>query len=69
VRFSLPDAGGTKVSVFDCLGKEIAKVLDQNLTAGKHSLALSEIGLKNGIYFVRMEHGKVSVIARLQVTR
>jgi hypothetical protein len=69
VRFSLPDAGNTKVSVFDCLGIEIAKVLDRNLAAGKHSLALSEICLRNGIYFVRMEHGNGSVIARFQVTR
>lgn len=69
VRFSLPDAGNTKISVFDCLGKEIAKVLDRNLAAGKHSLALSEIGLRNGIYFVRMQHGNASVTARLQVTR
>jgi hypothetical protein len=69
VRFSLPDAGNTKVSVFDCLGKEIAKVLDRNLAAGKHSLELSEIGLRNGIYFIRMEHGNASVIARFQITR
>jgi hypothetical protein len=69
VRFSLPDAGGTKISVFDCLGKEIAKVLDRDLAAGEHSLALSEIGLRNGIYFVRMEHGTASVVARFQVTR
>jgi len=69
VRFSLPDAGGTKVSVFDCLGKRSQRFWIENLAAGKHSLALSEIGLRKGLYFVRMEHGNASVIARYLVTR
>jgi hypothetical protein len=37
VHFSLPDAGRTKISVFDCLEREIDLVLNKNLGAGEHT--------------------------------
>jgi Secretion system C-terminal sorting domain len=69
VRFSLPDAGKTKISVFDCLGREIMPVLNKTLSAGSHSAPLNTASLRKGIYFVRMEHNNTLFVARFQHTR
>ncbi len=68
VHFSLPDAGRTKISVFDCLGREIMPVLDRTLSAGSHTAALNENNLNRGIYFVRMEHEGAISVAMFQIT-
>ena len=52
VRFTLPDAAKTRIAVFDCLGREIASVLDRNLSAGNHNVSLNTAGFRQGIYFV-----------------
>jgi hypothetical protein len=42
-------------------------VLDRALATGNHSLTLDEAGLRNGIYFLRMEHGGASTVAKFQI--
>ena len=69
VRFFVPDAGKTKISVFDCIGRKIMVVLDRALATGNHSVTLNEAGLKNGIYFLRMEHDGASTVAKFQIFR
>jgi hypothetical protein len=69
VRFTLPDAGKTKITVFDCLGRETMPVLDRNLAAGNHAVLLNTTSLKPGIYFVRMQHDNARAVAKFQLTR
>lgn len=69
IRFTLPDAGKTKIAVFDCLGRETMPVLDRNLPAGNHAVSLNTTNLKPGIYFVRMEQGNTRSVAKFQHTR
>jgi hypothetical protein len=69
IRFSVSDAAKTKIAVYDCLGREIATLLNKTVSAGSHSLALNESSLKQGIYFVRMVHGDKLSVARFQYTR
>jgi hypothetical protein len=66
IRFTLPDVGKTKISVFDCLGREIMPVLNKTLSAGSHSALLNTANLKKGIYFVRMEHNNIAVVAKFR---
>jgi Secretion system C-terminal sorting domain len=69
VRFTLRDAGKTKISLFDCLGKEIMPVLNKTLSAGSHSVQLYTADLNRGIYFVRMEHSGAASVAKFQFVR
>jgi|WetSurMetagenome_2_1015567.scaffolds.fasta_scaffold00060_31 hypothetical protein len=70
VHFSLPDAGRTKVSIFDCLGRELMTVLDRSLAAGEHSVAINRTNLKRGVYFVHVSHNsKTSVMRFLTVAK
>jgi hypothetical protein len=69
VHFTQPDAGKTKVTLFDCLGRTVLTVLDRDLSAGNHAAALNTTGLKQGVYFVRMEHGGMNSVAKFQLTK
>jgi hypothetical protein len=66
VRFTLKDAGMTKVSVFDCLGREIGVVLNKNLAAGDHSVAFGMANLKQGVYFLHITHNATNTVMRFQ---
>jgi|WetSurMetagenome_2_1015567.scaffolds.fasta_scaffold00060_28 hypothetical protein len=68
-RFSFADAGKTKLAVYDCLGRQIATVLDRTIAAGSHTAALNTTGLKKGVYFARLEHGGASSVAKFYVTK
>ena len=67
IFFTLKDAGRTKVSVFNCLGKELTTVLDRSLTPGDHNVSFNRTNLKPGVYFVHISHNSVSAAARFEV--
>jgi hypothetical protein len=67
VRFSLRDAGRTRVSVFDCLGREILAVADQNMTAGTHTAEFNAAALRQGVYFMHVKHNAENAVVRFEV--
>lgn len=69
VRFFVPDAGKTRISIFDCLGREIMPMFNRDIAAGSHTLPLNKNNLKRGIYFVRMEHSGATYVAKFQQIR
>jgi hypothetical protein len=68
VHFRLSDAGKTKVTLFDCLGRAVFTALDRELSAGSHAVALNTTSLRQGVYFVRLEHNSTSSVAKLHMT-
>jgi hypothetical protein len=64
MRFTLPDAGMTRIAVFDCLGKEISTVMNKNLSAGDHTADIGSMNLGQGMYFLRMEHNGLNSVIR-----
>ena len=65
ITYSVPKASNVKIEVFDILGQKIATLVDQEQTAGTHSLewnAQSDRGanLSTGIYLLRMQAGAYS---------
>ncbi len=66
VRFSIPDAGMTKVAVFDCLGKEISQLMNRTLAAGEHTVSVNTANLKQGVYFLRISHNGTAGVVKFQ---
>jgi hypothetical protein len=66
VRFFLPDAGMSKISIFDCLGREIGHVLNKNLAAGEHAVPVAMGNLKQGVYFLHIQHNATTAVMRFQ---
>src|SRR5690606_14396113 len=54
VRYALPHAAEVRVTVYDVLGREVARLVEGPREAGRHTATVSGRGLAGGVYFVRM---------------
>ena len=57
ISFSIPQAGQTKISVYDMLGREVATLVNEFLNAGLHTTQFNAKDLSSGIYIYRIESG------------
>ncbi len=57
IRFYLPGAGFTDLSVFNLAGKQIARLTGKTLQTGWHTFTWDAADLSAGIYIVRLESG------------
>ena len=60
IRFSIPDRSHVTLSLFNLLGREIAKLIDEEMNAGEHSFVLDIakrdlLSLPSGIYFYQLK--------------
>ena len=69
VAFALPQAGPVAVSVFDLLGREVSRLVDASLPAGRHRAALDAGALPSGVYVVRLVAGGEVRTTRVTVAR
>ena len=69
VAVGLPEGGAVRVSVFDLLGREVARPLDAELAAGLHTVALDVGALPSGAYVVRLMAGGEVRVVRVTVAR
>lgn len=59
-NFTIPVADHVTLKVFDLLGREVATVLDRNLTADNYSINWSAEGLATGVYMYTLTSGSFS---------
>lgn len=57
IRFSLPQREQVTLKVFDVLGREVATLVDGELSAGEHSVVYNTKQLSSGVYFYRLRAG------------
>jgi len=57
IRFDLAGSGMTTLSVYDVLGNEVATLLHQYLTPGRHEVAFDGTGLASGVYLYMLRTG------------
>ncbi len=55
IKFSIPESGLVKLTVYDILGKEAKVLVNENLNAGTYNVSFDASGLSSGIYFYRIE--------------
>ncbi len=68
IEFELPIAAPTTLILYDLQGREVRRVLDERLAAGRHRVHLDGAELASGIYFYRLsateKNGKQQVLTR-----
>lgn len=57
IPFELESATQVKLFVVDVLGREVATLVNQSMTQGKHSVLFDASRFGSGLYFIRMEAG------------
>ncbi len=69
VAFDLPASAQVRLAVFDVLGREVARLLDGGLPAGRHEATLDGRDLPSGVYLVRLVAGGATQTRRLTLLR
>ncbi|MBS1494017.1 MAG: T9SS type A sorting domain-containing protein [Bacteroidetes bacterium] len=56
INFDITKSGFTSLSIFDVTGKEVAKLVNQNLNAGSYEFEFNAANLPSGVYFYKLEN-------------
>ncbi len=55
IRFSIPQSGNVRLAVYDALGREVALLVDQNMSAGTHEATWNAQNMSSGVYFYKIQ--------------
>lgn len=55
IKFSIPKSGNVKLVIYDISGREVRRLVDQNLNAGYYNSDFNAANLASGVYFYRLE--------------
>ena len=55
IRFNLKQSGPTVLKIYNMLGQEVAKLLNETLQAGPYKVTFEPIGLPSGVYIYRLQ--------------
>ncbi len=69
VTFTLPAASAVSLRVFDVLGREVARLVDERREAGRHAATFDAGALPSGVYLYRFEAAGRVATRRLTVAR
>jgi flagellar hook assembly protein FlgD len=58
IRFSLTKMSFTTLKIYDILGREVATLVNKELSAGRHTYEFDGSRLSSGIYFYRLQTGE-----------
>jgi hypothetical protein len=64
ISFTLPKKSRVNIAVYDLLGHEVARLVDEVMTAGQSSVQFDGANLSSGIYICRMTVDGNQVLAR-----
>ncbi|MFA3782706.1 T9SS type A sorting domain-containing protein [Melioribacteraceae bacterium 4301-Me] len=69
IKFSLPKKEFVKLKVYDLLGREIATLIDGELSQGEHSVNFDAKGLASGVYIYRLVTDKYNSAKKMILLR
>ena len=67
IKFELPANynGLVTFKIYDITGREVAKLLNQNMTSGSHSVTWDASSFATGVYFYKLSAGDFSEVKRM----
>ncbi len=69
LSFRLPERDRVTLTVYDVLGREVARLVDGEVGAGHHEAVLDGSDLASGVYVVRLVAGEATQTQRLTLVR
>ena len=69
IPFAVTEPAPTTLVVYDLLGREVARLVDETLAPGSYEARFDGADLASGVYLYRLVSGSVSTQRRLTVTR
>lgn len=65
IKYNVGAAGNVTLAVYDGLGREIKKLVNEYKTAGNYSVSFNAAGLPSGFYFARLTAGGKSIVNKM----
>jgi uncharacterized lipoprotein YddW (UPF0748 family) len=69
IRFTLDDAGYTRIRIFDQLGRLVAEPLSDNRSAGTHTVSFNASHMASGVYLYRLEFGDRQLTRKMMLVK
>ncbi|MEO8168193.1 MAG: T9SS type A sorting domain-containing protein, partial [bacterium] len=69
ISFNISTEQFVSLKIFDVLGKEIASLVNEKLSAGTHSRVFAASTVPSGVYFYRLQAGSRSLVKKLTVLK
>jgi len=69
ISFDLPNAGYTRLIIYDLNGKEVKTLVNQQLPAGKYHINFHANKISSGIYFYRLESSGLGITKKMIVVK
>jgi hypothetical protein len=69
ISFSIPSRSFVSLKIFDLLGREVATLVSEELTAGSHARQWNASGFPSGMYFYRLQAGAYTATKRLLLVK
>jgi len=69
INYSIPSKSKVTLKVYDVLGKEIAKLVDEEKSAGTHNLEFDASNLSSGVYFYRINAGNFQEVRKMMLIK
>jgi hypothetical protein len=69
IRYGLPEAAVVTVDIYDIMGRKVETLQKENREAGSHLLIWNSHGMASGIYFYKIQAGKMTEIRKMVVIK
>ncbi len=69
IAYDVSEHATVRIIVFDVLGREVARLIDERLAPGRYETWFDAQGLSSGIYFVRMQTGSFAETRTMVLAR
>ncbi len=69
IGFTLPNTADVSLKIYDVMGREVATLVSDKLTAGSHSFQWNASNLASGVYFYRLKAGSFTATKRLTLIK
>lgn len=69
ISYELAKAGDVRLAVYDIMGREVAVLVQQQMSAGAHTIRFDASTLKSGVYFYRLEMNGQSTMHQMALVR
>ncbi|MDH3252945.1 MAG: endonuclease, partial [Ignavibacteria bacterium] len=69
IRYSNASAVHVRLQVFDVLGREVARLIDQDMPPGNHAVVWTPADVSSGIYLYRLTAGSMMITRRMMLLK
>lgn len=69
ITFNLTEASFVSLTIYDLLGREVAKPMEKQLAKGANSVVLKDLNLAGGIYFYQLRTGDFTQTKRMTLLK